>query len=152
MGRYGLPRLPAWALGVLSVACLIGLLPASLIYQAWLWSPVVVIVGAVSFIKFLESMSSRCAKTQAAIMKPLVWVGALSAFIFVVHPTVRTVMFKFILEKHTQMLTVDYVWILIYIIISLVAAIVYKWCLSFTPKPTLQGSKITFTKSRGKKG
>lgn len=51
----------------------------SMTFQSWLWVPVVAIVGSVALVR---SMST-------AVNKLLVWLGALSAAMFVAHPIVR---------------------------------------------------------------
>lgn len=137
VGRYDIPFLPRWLWGCLSVLCLLAMAVTNLNFHAWLWSPVVVVLGAVSFIKFLEKTSGECLFTNVVVVRPLVWVGALSSFIFVMHPVVRLPLFKIILKKHDALMISDYLWIVVYIVGTLVLACFYRWLLNYIPSPNV---------------
>lgn len=130
LARYGMPQVPQWMLAVLSLVSLVVLAFFNLNYVLWLWSPLVVIVGAVAFVK--------CFSSGAAVLKPMAWMGMMSSFIFVVHSIPRMPMFKFWLWKQPQMILADYLWILAYILLTLLLAWMYKKYLTFIPSPKLK--------------
>lgn len=147
VGRYGMPALPRWAWGALSLLCLLGMAVMSMDYHAWLWSPVVVILGAMSFVKAIESSSTGQLAWCAILEKTLVGVGALSSFIFVVHPIVRKPMFTVILNKHDTLMMSDYLWLIVYVAVTLVLAWLYKLLLKRIPNPRINSEgKLTIKK------
>lgn len=76
---HSLPRQAHYAgLLIISAACTIVL---SLNFSTWLWVPAFIIILSVSFIKLLP----------AVCIRPLDWLGALSAAIFVCHPITRKI-------------------------------------------------------------
>ena len=78
-------------------------------------------------------------------MKPLAWMGMLSAHIFVVLSLPRMPMFKFVLWKQKELLSSDYWWILLYIVLTIVLAWLHKQYLSIVPAPRLRSnSHISF--------
>lgn len=135
VGRFGLPKLPQGMLLTLAIVCLPLMAVASLNFDAWLWIPVVIVVGAVSFIKLFKSYNRSNYFT-----KYLNWVGILSSFIFVVHPIVRYPLFKSILSKHNTLMMVDYIWLVAYIIGTLVMAWLYMLLLKHIPSPAINKS------------
>ncbi len=137
VGRYGLPALSRWMWGALSLLCLLGMAVMSMDYHAWLWSPVVVILGVMSFVKVLESLSRKRFAVAAVVERCLLWVGALSSFIFVVHPIVRKPLFSAILSKHDTLMASHYLWLCAYVAGSLVLAWLYKLLLKRIPSPKI---------------
>lgn len=116
--RY-IPRLAwsKWLWAGVMVVSLAVVYVAQLNYQLWLWAHLFVITAAVGFIKI----------TPQWLMKALVWVGALSSFIFIVHPIVRMFIFG------SNVISVQ-MWILIYAVLSILGAMLYRWVLSFVPQ------------------
>ena len=116
--RY-MPRLAwsKWLWAGVMVVSLAVVYVAQLNYQLWLWAHLFVITAAVGFIKI----------TPQWLMKALVWVGALSSFIFIVHPIVRMFIFG------SNVISVQ-MWILIYAVLSILGAMLYRWVLSFVPQ------------------
>ena len=82
----------------------------------WLCSPVMVIVASVALVKALP----------ASWHQPLVWVGGLSSMLFVIHPIVRLFLLRygFMGTYHA------YVFMTLYLILSFLFAIPYKWLLN----------------------
>ena len=78
--------------------------------HTWLWVPVAVIVGVIAFIKLLPE----------PVLGWLVWTGAISAAVFVVHPTLRKIFIP--ISHHGDI----YAGLLIYV----VATLVVSWILS----------------------
>lgn len=147
--RYGLPRLSKWLLAAIAIVALPGLAVANLNFHAWLWAPVLVVAGAVAFVKCVEGAG---ALFERAIMKPLAWMGMLSAHIFVVLSLPRMPMFKFVLWKQKELLSSDYWWILLYIVLTIVLAWLHKQYLSIVPAPRLRSdSHISFSIPRKKR-
>ncbi len=116
--RY-LPQLnwSKWVWAAIMVVALVVVYLAQLNYQLWLWAHLFVILAAVGFIKIAPQW----------LMKALVWVGALSSFIFIVHPIVRLYVFG------SDVISVQ-MWILIYAALSILGAMLYRWVLSFVPQ------------------
>ena len=115
--RY-VPRLAwsKWVWAAVMVVSLAVVYIAQLNYQLWLWSHVFVITAAVGFIKI----------TPQWLLKALVWVGALSSFIFIVHPIVRLyIIGSDVISVH--------LWIVIYAVLSILAAMAYRWLLKYIP-------------------
>ena len=140
LGRYGFMSLSAWQWLTLSLLCLPGMAITNLNFHAWLWSPVVVVLGAVSFVKFLECLSGKCDGINTAIIKPLIWMGALSSFIFVVHPLVRMPLFKVFLKNHGDLMLSDYMYLMVYIVGVLILALIYKQILKRVPSPEIDSN------------
>ncbi|MBQ4008296.1 MAG: hypothetical protein II603_07120 [Muribaculaceae bacterium] len=116
--RY-MPRLAwsKWLWAGVMVVSLAVVYVAQLNYQLWLWSHLFVITAAMGFIKI----------TPQWLMKALVWVGVLSSFIFIVHPIVRMFIFgSNVISEH--------IWILIYAVLSILGAMLYRWVLRFVPQ------------------
>jgi peptidoglycan/LPS O-acetylase OafA/YrhL len=137
VGRFGMPFMPRWIWGTLAIVCLLLMAVMSMNFHTWLWSPVVVILGSISFIKLLQNSSEKGLSSGNIIVKPLVWMGALSSFIFVVHPIVRLPLFKLILNKYHTLIYSDYLWILVYIVGVITLALLYELLLKFIPSPRI---------------
>ena len=144
LARYGMPRLPRWLLAVIAVVSLPLLAVANLNFQAWLWAPVLVVAGAVAFVKLFQKYSSG---GTGVVMRPLAWVGVMSSFIFVVHSIPRMFMFKFVLWRQSELMYSDYAWLAAYIILTFLLAWLYKQYLKLVPNPRLKdGKTITFSR------
>ena len=144
VARYGMPRLPRWSLAVIAGVSLPLLAVANLNFQAWLWAPVLVVAGAVAFIKLFQKYSSS---GTGVVMKPLAWIGVMSSFIFVVHSIPRMFMFKYVLWRQSELMYTDYAWLAAYIILTFLLAWLYKQYLKLIPSPRLKDGKIiTFSK------
>lgn len=122
--RYGFPRLPRWVLGVVTVVALPLLAVFSLNYQLWLWIPVLVIAGSVAFVKFLEPYKGL---SHTFVISPLRYLGVLSSMIFVVHSIPRIPIYVFVLKTHNGLMLIDYAWLALYMVLTLVLAWGYKW-------------------------
>ena len=116
--RY-VPRIAwsKWLWAAVMVLSLAVVYVSQLNFQLWLWSHLFVILAALGFIKI----------TPQWLMKALVWVGALSSFIFIVHPIVRLFIFG------NSSVSV-HMWIVIYAVLSILGAMLYRWVLSFVPQ------------------
>ncbi len=141
MARYGFPKLPKWALATIAVVAPVALMLANLNYHAWLWGHLIVIAGIVSFVKLFEAKDAATqSKLDTAIM-PLTWTGALSSCIFVAHPLVRLPIYFEVIMRHNVGLSPQfYLWLLIYVVLSLLLAMGYRYYLELYPKPTLKSS------------
>lgn len=124
--RYGFPKLSRWTLGVVALIALPLLACFSLNYQTWLWTPIIVLMGSIAFVKFIEPCQGLC---STVIKSPLRMMGALSAMIFVVHSIPRMPIYIFAIKGHSGLLPVDYAWLAIYIAATLLLAWLYKWIL-----------------------
>lgn len=141
VARYGFPKLSKWVLALVAVMSLVGVAITNMHYQLWLWSPVFVIAGAVSFVKCVERIL-----IFSPLLKPVAWMGVMSSFIFVVHSIPRLPMFQFILWRQRGIMPTDYAWLVAYIVLTLILAWLYKMYLELIPSPRLKGNKITFYK------
>ena len=110
-GRYGMLQLKKWQWTLVAVGSLLLVFIGSLLSaHTWLWVPVAVIVGVIAFIKLLPE----------PVLGWLVWTGAISAAVFVVHPTLRKIFIP--ISHHGDI----YAGLLIYV----VATLVVSWILS----------------------
>ena len=100
-----------WCLGWLAAWAVV--LGMNFSFHLWLWAPAMVVVSVVSLAKALPRWTHT----------PLVWTGGISAMLFVVHPLVRTVLIDHAKDGYIYSL------ILLYLVVSFVLAIAYKWLL-----------------------
>ena len=89
--------------------------------QMWLWVPALAVVGTIAFVKLLP----KCA------MPSVVWLGTISAAIFVMHPLVR----KFFVRPY--LVYDQYAGLLLFIVATLVVSWLVKKIIDKIPKPTL---------------
>ena len=82
-------------------------------YYTWCISPIFAIMASIALTKIL----SRC----CWIDKGCIWFGALSSFLFAVHPIVRCICLKYITENMTRTL-----YILGYLLASVALALLYR--------------------------
>ncbi len=123
VARYGFPQMPRWSLAVTSVVMLPLLALFSVNYQLWLWSPVPVIAGSVAFVKLLEPCGGLL---RSCVVSPLRQVGMLSSMVFVVHSIPRILIYESVLKYHKGLYLIDYAWLALYIVLTLVLAWCYK--------------------------
>ncbi len=74
--------LPLWGRGTWTAILLVAMalfFVMSQSFQTWLWVPVVAVVGSVAFVKSMP----------VAVNRLLVWLGGISAALFVAHPIIR---------------------------------------------------------------
>jgi len=89
--------------------------------QGWLWVPVWIVIGTIALVKVLpESVLSR-----------LVWLGGISAALFVSHPLVRKIFIRPYLRDDL------YAGLLLYVVGSLVVAWLFMLIINKMPKPKL---------------
>lgn len=139
MARYGFPRLPKWMLAAIAISALVALMLVNLNFHAWLWGQLIVIAGSVSFVKLFEARNSTIQNRLDFTLRPLVWTGALSSCIFVTHPLVRLPIFMEVIWKLRVGLTPEfYLWLIIYIVLTLLLAMGYKYYLELYPAPKLK--------------
>lgn len=111
VARYGgIPRMGKWAwAGVFAVASV-----AFILMQAtpvtWILSSLVVTVAMIALVKTFS----------ATVMRPFVWVGGISSFLFVIHPVIRTFALYFGNGISNHLL------VLIYTIVAILAAVAYR--------------------------
>ena len=147
MARYGFPRLPKWLLATIATAAMPALMLANLNYYAWLWGQLIVIAGSVSFVKLFEAKDIIVQNHLNATLKPLVWTGALSSCIFVVHPLVRLPIYMEVIWGGAKigLCPQFYFWLTLYFLLTLLLAIGYKYYLELYPAPRLKTKKTVAT-------
>ena len=94
----------------------------SFAFQAWLWVPAFVVSGAVATVKLFPEKA----------LKPMVWFGAISSALFVVHPVTREIIIK--MSYRGQV----YTGLIIYVIASILLAWLFKIAFRYIPKPRLR--------------
>ena len=89
--------------------------------QTWLWVPVFIVIGTVALVKYLPGF----------ILRPLEWVGGISAAIFVSHPIVR----KLFVRPYAQ----DdlYAGLILYTVAALLVGWLLMQVINKIPKPKL---------------
>lgn len=105
-------------LAVVAVVSALLIYALSLTYQTWYVVPAFVCLGALTLVKAVP----------AALLRPLEWVGALSAALFVVHPTARKVFIP--LSRGSDVWT----GLLLYIIASVALALLFRKLTQRAPK------------------
>lgn len=103
-----------WCLVAILAAVCVGVMNFKL--QLWLWSPVLVVVAAIALVKALPECCHGV----------LVWLGGVSAMLFVVHPLVRALLLGYAQGGSA----VAYAMMLVYLAVSLVLAVGYRWLLN----------------------
>ena len=101
-------------LAVSALACVVTF-ASNFRFQLWLASGIPVVIAAVALVKALPPV----------VHKPLVWLGGLSAMLFVVHPIVRM-----LLLDYATGVAEGYLFLSIYLVISVLLAIAYRWLLA----------------------
>lgn len=88
----------------------------------WTFTPMFICSFTIALIKILPT----------TWLKPLTWLGALSAALFVIHPTVRKIIIP--ISRHGDV----YTGLLLYIIVALGAAWLLRLVMTKIPKPTMK--------------
>lgn len=120
LARYGKTFPNISPLLLLFIATL-GIIAFSLSFQLWFWVPLFVCIAAISLVK-------TCRLTT---FSPLLWIGKISASLFVTHPVVREIFIRH--YRHDNY----YAGILLYFISSLFVAWLFDMILARIPKPHL---------------
>lgn len=108
------------SLGILLLSVVL-ILVMCLHIQTWLWVPVMIVIGTITLVKLLPE----------SIMTYVVWLGSVSAAIFVTHPLVRKVFVRpYILDDL-------YAGLLLYIVATLFLSWLVKKIIDQIPSPKL---------------
>ena len=119
--RHG-RELPPRAYAGLAVVSAAAVYFGSFAFQAWLWVPAFVVIGAIATVKLFPEKA----------LKPMVWFGAISSALFVVHPVTREIIIK--MSYRGQV----YTGLIIYVIASILLAWLFKIAFRYIPKPRLR--------------
>ena len=96
-------------------------LPMSFSVHTWLWVPALAVVGTIALVKLLP----QC------VMPSIVWLGTISAAIFVMHPLVRKIFIRPYLQYD------QYAGLLLFVVATLLVSWLVKKMIDKMPKPTL---------------
>ena len=96
-------------------------IPMTFSPQMWLWVPALAVVGTIGLVKLIPQR----------VMPYVVWLGTISAAIFVMHPLVRKIFVRpyFVYDQ--------YAGLLLFIVVTLVVSWLVKKIIDKIPKPTL---------------
>ena len=89
--------------------------------QMWLWVPALAVVGTMALVKLMPQW----------LMPSVVWLGTISAAIFVMHPLVRKIFIRPYLQYD------QYAGLLLFIVATLLVSWLVKKMIDKMPKPTL---------------
>lgn len=89
--------------------------------QTWLWVPALIVVGTIALVKLIPSQ----------VMPYVVWLGTISAAIFVTHPIVRKIFVRPYI--HEDM----YAGLLLYVVATLLLSWLMKKIIDQIPNPKL---------------
>ena len=89
--------------------------------QTWLWVPVFIVTGTIALVKYLPDF----------ILKVLVWLGGISAAIFVAHPIVRKLFVRPYIHEDL------YAGLILYVVASVAVAWLFMQIINKIPKPKL---------------
>ena len=89
--------------------------------QMWLWVPALAVVGTMALVKLMPQW----------LMPSVVWLGTISAAIFVMHPLVRKIFIRPYLQYD------QYAGLLLFIVATLLVSWLVKKIIDKMPKPTL---------------
>lgn len=90
-------------------------------FQLWLWAPLFVVAACVGFVKMLPEQALR----------PLVWLGGMSAAMFVAHPLVRKIFIP--ISRRGDV----YDGLLLYVIATIAVSWLFMLIINRIPKPKL---------------
>ena len=91
-------------------------------FQTWLWIPLLVVVGSIAFVKALPS----------GLMNVTVWLGSLSAAMFVAHPIARKLLIIVAWKDGI------YDWLMLYIVVTIGMSWAVKQIIDHIPAPKLK--------------
>ena len=92
------------------VLSLIGVCVGSLWFQTWLWVPASIVMLHVAFVRLLPEVC----------LKPLDWMGGLSAVIFVCHPVTRKIFIP--ISRHGDILD----GLVLYVVATILLAMIFR--------------------------
>lgn len=95
------------------------MLPASLWFQTWLWAPLIAITASVALVKCLPQ----------TLLTGAEWTGALSAVIFIIHPTTRKLLIG-VAQRDGA-----YDGLVLYVLVTLTLAFTVRLLLRHIPTP-----------------
>ena len=110
-----------WAWSALAFFSCLAVFAMSFSEQAWLWIPVFIVVGTIAFVKLLP----------AVVLRRVVWLGSISAVIFVMHPLLR----KCFIRPYMQYDV--YSGLLLYVAATLLVSWLVKQLITRIPSPRL---------------
>ena len=90
-------------------------------FGKWLWVPLLIVIGTIALIKMIPSQA----------MPYVLWLGSISAAIFVTHPLVRKVFVRPYLQNDL------YAGLLLYIVATLLLSWLVKKIIDQIPSPKL---------------
>ncbi len=114
--------LPLWGRGTWTAILLVAmalLFVMSQSFQTWLWVPVVAVVGSVAFVKSMP----------VAVNRLLVWLGGISAALFVAHPIIRKLFITVAWRGEI------YDGLMLYVVVCIGAAWAVKQLITRIPQP-----------------
>lgn len=122
LGRAGrVPTVPLWGWAAVLLLSTALVLAMSFSAQAWLWVPAFIVTGTVALVKLLPARVLACT----------VWLGGISAAVFVAHPLVRKVFIR--PYMHEDM----YAGLLLYVVAALLVSWLVKKIIDLIPSPRL---------------
>ena len=110
---------PVWILLVVVLCCLIVAMGFN--SQFWLWIPLFIVVGTVALVKVLPPM----------LLRAMVWVGGISAAIFVAHPIVRKLFVRPYIHDDL------YAGLILYTVATIALSWLFMLIINRIPKPKL---------------
>ena len=119
--QWGFWPVSRWLWGVLAVVSVGLTLLMSFSFQSWLWIPLVIIIGTMAWVKLMP----------ACVQKLFVWLGAISAAMFVAHPIARKL---FITVAWRQDI---YDGLMLYLIVAIALSWAVKQVIDRIPSPKL---------------
>lgn len=141
--RYGsrLNTLPRWAWWITLAVSVVAVWLTNYSFLPWLWSGAFVVSGAVAGVKLLgggeKNEQGKTSLATALLFRPLDWVGACSAFIFMMHPTVRFFFFHNI-DFQAGDTPTFYATLAAYAVITIIASWLLMLAMRLVPLPTLK--------------
>ena len=96
-------------------------IPMTFSPQMWLWVPALAVVGTIGLVKLIPQR----------VMPYVVWLGTISAAIFMMHPLVRKIFVR------PYLVYDQYAGLLLFIVVTLVVSWLVKKIIDKIPKPTL---------------
>lgn len=101
---------PRWTMATVCILSMVCILGGSLAFHSWCWVPLFVCLFAVTFIKIVPQR----------MFSPIVWVGTISAAMFVTHPIARKVIIP--ISRGGDL----FAGLLLYVVVAIILAVLFE--------------------------
>ncbi|MBR1409691.1 MAG: acyltransferase [Prevotella sp.] len=121
ISHTGEREFPRWVYAAILLLASALILAMGFSFHSWLWIPALIVVGTIAVVKLMPE----------SVLNVFVWLGGISAAIFVIHPLVRKIFVRPYLYNDM------YAGLLLYVVATLLVAWIVKKVIDMMPSPKL---------------